>query len=200
MTGHAAVGAKAARNQRNGRSAEVDPATQDGSSRREEDDRPFGGYGVVLGTYGALAGALILGLRSKRRRVRPLSAMDLVLLSLAVEHVSRLITKDSVTSGLRAPFTAFKEPAGESEVNEEVVGTGLRHAVGELLTCPFCAAQWVATAFVAGRIAAPQLTTAAVSVCAAARMSDYLQLAYGILRDQRCPLGITWLRQAGGRP
>jgi hypothetical protein len=138
-----------------------------------------------MGTYGALAGALVLALRRKKTYVRPLSAMDLVLLSLAVEHVSRLITKDAITSSLRTPFTEFKEPAGEGEVNEEVVGTGLRRAVGDLLTCPFCVAQWVATGFIAGRVAAPRFTTAAVSVCASARASDYLQLAYGLLREHQ---------------
>jgi hypothetical protein len=90
-----------------------------------------------------------------------------------------------VTAILRAPFTEFEEPAGEGEVNERAVGTGLRHAVGELLTCPFCVAQWVATALVAGSLAAPDLTTAAVSICATARLSDYLQLTYGLLRQRQ---------------
>ena len=110
--------------------------------------------------------------------------MSLVLYALATEHLSRVITKDSVTSVLRAPFTRFKEPAGEGEVNEEVVGQGARHAIGELLTCPFCAAQWVATGLVAGSVAAPTLTTAVISVSAAARASDYLQLLYGVLRER----------------
>lgn len=110
--------------------------------------------------------------------------MELVLLGLATEHLSRLITKDSVTSVLRSSFTEFKEPAGEGEVNEEVVGTGLRHAVGELVSCPFCIAQWVATGLVAGRLLAPRLTGAAVSVCAVARASDYLQVLYGIARKR----------------
>jgi hypothetical protein len=68
--------------------------------------------------------------------------MDLLLYGLATEHLSRIITKDSVTAVLRAPFTHFKGAVGEGEVNEDVVGKGFRHAVGELLTCPFCAAQW----------------------------------------------------------
>jgi hypothetical protein len=71
--------------------------------------------------------------------------MDLLLYALATEHLSRVITKDSLTSVLRSPFTRFKEPAGEGEVNEDAIGTGARHAVGELFTCPFCMAQGVAT-------------------------------------------------------
>lgn len=150
----------------------------------DSDPRPLGGYAKLLGAYGLLAGGLAVALRRRGPELRRLDAMDLALYGLATEHLTRLITKDSVTAVLRAPFTEFKEPAGEGEVNEDPVGHGTRHAVGELLTCPFCAAQWVATALVAGRIAAPNLTRAVVSVSAVARVSDYLQLLYGFLRRQ----------------
>jgi hypothetical protein len=150
----------------------------------EDDPRPLTGYAALLGTYGMVVGAAALGLRRKRHRARAVSAMDVALMSLATAHLSRLITKDSVTAVLRVPFTRFEEPAGEGEVNEQVVGHGLRHAVGELLTCPFCAAQWVATALVAGRVAAPNLTAAVVTLSAVARLSDFLQLAYGLAREQ----------------
>lgn len=148
------------------------------------DPRPLGGYAGVLALYSALAGALTWALRKRATELRRFDPMDLALYGLATEHLSRLITKDSVTAVLRAPFTEFKEPAGEGEVNEEVVGHGTRHAVGELLTCPFCSAQWVATALVAGRVAAPNLTRAVVSVSAAARLSDYLQLLYAFCRER----------------
>src|SRR6266568_6180594 len=50
----------------------------------------------------------------------------------------RLITKDPVTSPLRAPFTVFEGQEGQAELKEEVRGHGARKAVGELVTCPFC--------------------------------------------------------------
>ena len=151
--------------------------------RASEDPRPFAGYAVLLSVYGAVVGASAIGLRRRRDRARAMSPMDVGLMALATAHLSRLITKDSVTSVLRIPFARFEEPAGEGEVNETAVGHGVRHAVGELLTCPFCAAQWVATALVAGRVAAPDLTAAVVSVAAVARLSDYFQLLYGMARD-----------------
>jgi hypothetical protein len=150
-----------------------------------DDPRPLAGYAALLISYGALSGVLGLGLRRKGVRVKALGPMDLVLYGLATEHLSRVITKDSITSVLRAPFTRFKEAAGEGEVNEEVVVHGVGHALGELLTCPFCAAQWVATGLVAGSVMAPALTTAVISVSAAARASDYLNLLYGLLRRER---------------
>lgn len=148
-----------------------------------QDPRPLSGYAALLAVYGGIVGASALGLRRRRARVRAMTPMDLLLMGLATAHLSRLITKVSVTSVLRIPFTRFEEPAGEGEVNEQVVGHGVRHALGELLTCPFCAAQWVATGLVAGRVAAPDLTAAVVSVSAVARLSDYLQLLYGLARQ-----------------
>lgn len=139
----------------------------------------------MLGLYGAIAGAATVALRGRGDRVRRLGPMDLLLFGLATQHVTRLVTKDSVTAPLRAPFTRYKGPAGEGEVNEEVVGTGLRHAVGELLSCPFCLGQWAATTLVAGWVAAPQLGTAAVNVLAVAQVSDYLQLLYAALRHRQ---------------
>lgn len=147
------------------------------------DPRPLGGYAALLGTYVSLAGTATLLLRKRRRTVAPISALDLVVYGLATEHLSRLVTKDSVTAVVRHPFTRFEGAAGEGEVNEEVVGTGLRHAVGELITCPFCIAQWVASALVVGRLAAPNFTRAAATACALARLSDHLQLLYGLNRE-----------------
>jgi hypothetical protein len=105
--------------------------------------------------------------------------------ALAIQRVRRLITKDSVTAMLRAPFTRFEQAAGDGEVNEAPLGTGLRKAVGELLTCPVCIAPWAATALVAGRLAALRLTSAAVSTFAVVTMSDHLQMVYGLLKDQQ---------------
>ena len=152
--------------------------------RYEEDPRPLEGYAQLLFVYGLGSALLALVLRKHADRVRPFTPFNLVLYGLATEHLSRVITKDGVTAVLRAPFTQFKGEAGEGEVNEDVTGSGTERAVGELLTCPFCVAQWVATGLIAGSVAAPALTTAVVSVSAAARLSDYLQLAYSYCRPK----------------
>ena len=143
------------------------------------------GYASILASYAVLTAGLAFGLRNKRGRLRAMGPMDLLLYGLTTEHLSRVVTKDSITSGFRLPFTRFKETAGEGEVNEEVISDGHRHAIGELLTCPFCVAQWVATGLVAGSVGAPTLTTAVISISAAARVSDYLQLLYGQLRQDQ---------------
>jgi hypothetical protein len=109
--------------------------------------------------------------------------VDLLVLGLAVQRLTRTIAKDEITAPLRAPFTRYEGPAGEGESNEAPAGHGVHRAVGELLTCPFCLGQWVATALVAGGLAAPGLSGAAVEVLALAQANDYLQLAYAALRN-----------------
>jgi len=141
-------------------------------------ERPLGGYVVLLSTY--LLSVLSLGLVVRRRRSLPMrpAAADLALVAVATHKVSRMLAKDSVLATVRMPFTRFEGPAGAGEVNESVRGSGVRHAVGELLTCPFCLAQWVATGFTFGMLLAPRATRQVASVFCAVTASDVLQLAY----------------------
>lgn len=141
-------------------------------------DRPLGGYAVLLSVYSAMVA--LLGALVRRRGGLPerFETRDLLLLGVATHKLSRLISKDSVTAVVRAPFTTFAEPSGEGEVHEEVRGEGIRHAAGELVTCPFCLSVWVATALAFGLVLAPRATRFVGSVLGAVAGSDFLQLAY----------------------
>lgn len=141
-------------------------------------ERPLGGYAVLLSGY--LATVVGLGLVVRRRRTLPVrpAAADLALAAVATHKIARMLSKDTVLATVRMPFTRFEEPSGSGEVNESVRGRGLRHAVGELLTCPFCLAQWVATGFAFGLLLAPRATRQVASVFCAVTASDFLQLAY----------------------
>ncbi len=142
----------------------------------------MGGYVALLSTYSLGATLVAAILRSRAKEMSPLSVRQLVLLALATQHLSRLIAKDSITAPLRSPLTRFVKATGEGEVDEEVIAKGLGHAVGELVSCPYCLAQWIATGLVAGSVAAPNLTEALTTICALARVSDWLQLAYDRLK------------------
>lgn len=149
------------------------------------EDRPLRSYVVLTGVYsGALAGALI-GLRACHRRLPERIAVgDLLLVGIATHKISRLIAKDKVTSFLRAPFTRFQEPGGHGEVEEEPCGHGLRLAVGELLVCPYCLAQWVATGLTVSLIGAPRLTRLLSTIFVVHTISDFLQVAYKAAGEQ----------------
>jgi hypothetical protein len=148
--------------------------------------RPLDGYLAAMGAFGVTAAALAAAARITGRTVpdRPATA-DIVLISVATHKLSRLLAKDSVTSPLRAPFARYAEPGGAAEVNEEVrdQGSPIRHSIGELITCPFCLAVWVATGLTGGLVLAPRLTRLAAVVMTATAVSDFLQLAYSATKD-----------------
>ena len=155
-----------------------------GQSYAPHEHRPLGGYVAAMGSFTALAGSLAAAAKVTGRPVpeRPAVA-DVVLLSIATHKLSRLIAKDAVTSPLRAPFTRYAEPAGAAELNEEVRdGSSLKHGIGELITCPFCLAVWVATGLTGGLVLAPRLTRLAASTLTAVAVSDFLQMAYDIAK------------------
>jgi len=143
------------------------------------EQRPLGGYLVVLGAYAGIVGALSgAALALGRRPPQRTGLGDIVLFSVATHKLSRLLAKDSVASPLRAPFTRYRESAGVAELNEEVRGHGVRHAVGELVTCPFCMDVWIATGFLAGTVFAPGLTRLVAATLAATAGADALHLGY----------------------
>lgn len=143
------------------------------------DERPLAGYAALLGIYSLYAGTLAAIVRLVRPELpERIDARDMALMAVATHKLARVATKDVVTSPLRAAFTRFKEPAGAGEVNEEVRGEGLRHAVGELFTCPFCFGQWVATFVVFSYLVAPRLTRIIGGLFGVVAGADILQFAY----------------------
>ena len=149
------------------------------------EERPLAGYGVLMGSFGAaLTGALALLRASGRTLPEGPRASDLLLGGIATHKVSRLLAKDRVTSAIRAPFTRYQEDAGHGEIEEQPRGSGLRLAIGELLVCPFCLAQWIAAAFAVGLVAAPRLTRFVAGIYVAETISDVLQLAYKAAEDR----------------
>jgi hypothetical protein len=170
----------------------TDPPTTNGTIRPATlaaayapgEERPLGSYVILTGTYaGALAGSLVV-LRDRGHQLpERFTAADVLLIGIATHKLSRLIAKDKVTSFLRAPFTRFQESAGQGEVEEEPCGHGPRLAVGELLACPYCLAQWVATGLTLGLIGAPRLTRLLSTIFVAHTVSDFLQVAYRAAED-----------------
>ncbi len=148
-------------------------------------ERPLGSYAILTGTYaGALAGSLV-ALRARGHELpERFTTADVLLVGIASHKLSRLIAKDKVTSFVRAPFTRFQKSSGHGEVEEQPYGHGLRLAAGELLACPYCVAQWVATGLTLGLIGAPRLTRLLSTIFVAHTVSDFLQVAYRAAEDE----------------
>jgi len=154
-------------------------AQRQGTEYRNGNERPLGGYLSLLSIYATgTAAAALAARRLGRSAPQRLSPWDVLQLTIATHKVSRVIAKDPVTSPLRAPFTTYAGVSAPSELHEEVRGHGLKHSAGELLTCPMCLAQWVATAFCAGLVLAPVPTRLAMATFTAVAGADFLQHLY----------------------
>ena len=144
-----------------------------------EEEKPVGSYAVLMSVFGALAsGFAVWFRRSERKLPDRIEAWDLALITVASHKASRLISKDRVTTPLRAPFAEFEGEGGPGEVSERARGTGLRRAIGELLICPYCLGMWMAAGFTAGLLVAPRFTRWVATVLVTFFGSEMLQIAY----------------------
>jgi len=83
-----------------------------------------------------------------------------------------------------APFTHYEKSIGSGEVLEKARGSGLRRAVGDLLTCSWCIGPWIATGLGVGLVLQPKITRFIASVFVAMTASDFLHHAYAAAKKQ----------------
>ncbi|MFF7855145.1 DUF1360 domain-containing protein [Streptomyces sp. NPDC007904] len=148
-------------------------------------DRPLGGYAAAMAGFAVYTTAWATAVRLRGRPLpdRP-QPWDVALTAVATFRLSRLLSKASVTSPLRAPFTRYVGPQGPAELHEEAQAEGGKHTVGELATCPFCLSVWVASTLTAGQLLWPRATRTAMGALTALAGSDTLQLAYSALMEK----------------
>lgn len=142
------------------------------------DPEQLSSYATLIAVFNAGFAGVLLAARLSGRQLPALSAGDLALFGVATHKLSRTVAKDKITAALRAPFTEHTGSAGPAEVEERPRGRGWRRSVGELVGCPYCLDQWVATGFVSGAIFAPRATRLVAGVFASVALADFLQLAY----------------------
>jgi hypothetical protein len=146
---------------------------------------PLGSYAAFAGLFNAaLAGGLIAARRTGHELPERVDGRDLLLTGVATHKLSRLLAKDKITAFARAPFTEFQDHGGPAELEERARGTGLRRAIGELVSCPYCIGMWVAAGFNVGLVVAPRATRFAASVMTGLTISDFLQIAYKAAEDR----------------
>jgi hypothetical protein len=140
---------------------------------------PFLSYLAFMAIFGTLvASALAIARRQGRELPAKVGAGELLLVGTASHKLSRVISKDKVTSPLRAPFTELEGKGGPAELEERSRGSGLQKAIGELLICPYCLGLWIVAGFSVGLIFAPRVTRFVASLFSALTISDFFQIAY----------------------
>jgi Protein of unknown function (DUF1360) len=144
----------------------------------EGEETPLAGYAGLIATFTALGGGVLAVAERSGRLPDRLRVSDLVLASMATQHLARLVAKDRVTSVFRAPLTRYQRRGRPGEVDEEPRRTGPALALGQMIVCPFCLGQWIALGFISGFLFAPRATRAAASVLTVSATADLLQEAY----------------------
>jgi hypothetical protein len=159
--------------------AEEEDAIQSQCPEYSEEALPLTHYARILALYNlAFALFLVVSKQSGKPIPERIEWRDVLLLGVATFKLSRLISKEVVTTPLRAPFTTFVERTGQGEVKEQPRGEGTVRAVGELLSCPFCLGAWVAATLAYGLVLSPPVTRFAATILTTLCLSDFLQLGY----------------------
>src|SRR4051794_27459479 len=155
------------------------PARQQMNKPNLRGQLPARDYAALVTIFnGVMATALLARKCSKEPLPERVEPKDLLLFAMATQKLSRVITKDKVTTALRAPFTEVEGKGGAGELEERPKGKGLQRAIGELLTCPFCIGTWIASGFIYGSIFSPRVTRTVASIFAVSGVSDFLQQLY----------------------
>jgi len=135
----------------------------------EEPVRPRD-YAALSAGYGTLVGAVLLASRDKGEE--PVRPVDTISLGVATFALAKLLAKEKVESWVREPFVE------ERDGSRQPKGTGLRHVVGELLTCTRCTGVWSALGLVALRVTRPRESRVVTALLGASAVNDFTQAAF----------------------
>lgn len=146
------------------------------------------------------ASGLVSVMALTRRRERDgrlaIPRRDLPVLAMATFALADVLAKEKVSTWLREPFV--REGADHKPVAPE--GDGLRHAIGELLTCTRCVGTWSALALVGLRTASPSAGRVAANVLALAGANDLIQSGFHLLAERTNLAAIETDRARRARP
>jgi Protein of unknown function (DUF1360) len=148
------------------------PASSHADGHRPDDPpvRPVDYAALSAGWAAALATVL---LASRDKGEEPVRPAEIVPLGVATFALSKLVAKEKVDRWVREPFVE-ERPDGERRPK----GSGLRYAVGELLTCTRCVGTWSALGLVALRVTRPREARVVSAVLGASALNDWAQTGF----------------------
>ena len=123
--------------------------------------------------WGGLVTALVLAARHPGVADEPIRGAELLPLGAATFALSKVITREKIGSWVRDPFVE-----GEGTDQRRPTGHGLRHAVGELVTCSRCVGAWSALALVGVRTLEPSAGRTLTTVLAVSAANDWGQAGF----------------------
>lgn len=112
--------------------------------KREKEDLNF--WNIIFSVFFVLvlAGALYMMQKIRGGFLISVPPFDALLMSLAAFRVTRLVVYDKITRWFRELFADTREfeEGGILYVEIRPFGSGFRHTVSDLLSCPWCIGFW----------------------------------------------------------
>src|SRR3954453_18776639 len=131
-------------------------------------------YAALSAGWGAALGTVLLVARDKGEE--PVRPAEIVPLGVATFALAKLVAKEKVDKWVREPFVE-EQPDGQRTPK----GSGLRYAVGDLLTCTRCVGTWSALGLVALRVTRPREARVVNAVLGASAVNDWAQAGFNWL-------------------
>lgn len=131
-------------------------------------------YMALNAVFGALLAGVVVAAHERTRKREPLTSRELAVTGAATFALSKVIARERIGTWVREPFV-------EEENGKRPRGRGLRHAVGELLTCTRCVGAWSALGLVGLRLTSPATGRVVNDVLAVSAMNDWLQAGFRLL-------------------
>jgi hypothetical protein len=137
------------------------------------DGKPVGprDYAALSAGWASLLGALLVAARDKGSE--PVPPAEIVPLGVATFALAKLVAKEKVAAEIREPFV---EETGDGDRRPR--GSGLRYAVGEMLTCTRCVGFWSALGLVGLRVLRPREARVVTTVLGASAVNDVAQSSF----------------------
>jgi Protein of unknown function (DUF1360) len=130
-------------------------------------------YAALSAGWASLLGAVLVAARDKGED--PVPASEIVPLGVATFALAKLVAKEKVAAELREPFV------DETGDDRRPRGSGLRYAVGEMLTCTRCVGFWSSLGLVGLRILRPREARVVTTVLGASAVNDVAQSSFSWL-------------------
>jgi hypothetical protein len=140
-------------------------------------------YALLSGIYGATLGGIAMLAKREDRFAAPMPASELLWGAAAVFGLAQPLVHEKVEGWLRAPFVS-EIGEDQAEASHEPRGSGVRYAVGELVSCSRCSGAWIALGLTGLHVAAPRTARVVTRTFALSGANDFLESGFSLLRER----------------
>ena len=149
---------------------------------REAPDRKFRWFTVDMVVFAAINAMLIARFGEELTGIASIGPFRLLVLGLAAYRASNILSNETVTKPLRAPFVEEVEKDGK--VVEEPKKRGFLGATGHLINCPSCNGLWLSAAIAYAYVFWPVPAFFIAMVLALSALERVLAIALGWIKSK----------------